>query len=510
MSNLIFAALATKRRNEEINTQHAGGQRPTRDNPGMNEPHPETAFRARPWAAFAVSATGTFMATLDGGIVMVGLPVIAGQFGADVALAQWVITGYFLAISCLLPLFGRLGDMFGRRPLFIWAFGVFSLSSAACGAADSMGLLILARIIQGVGAAMLMANGPGVIMLCFPGPQKGRALGLVGMTVALGSLAGPALGGMLIEDLGWRSIFYLSVPIGILGLFLATRNLPRERGLTRQAFDYWGAALFALTITSLLLFLTNGSKWGPSSFNFLLCLALFLVGLGLFWRRERRTASPMLDFGLFKIQAFRSGNLASLSAFMGMFCNTIMLPFYLNLQPDTSPRHIGLIMALLPLSMGFVAPVSGYLSEKLNQAWLTGSGLSLTTLALLNQALLGAGTPIWRVLIGQILLGVGVGIFVSPNNNSILSSAPTSKAGMAGGIMALVRNLGMAGGIALATAVFETVRALYAASHAGLPAETSFYAGMHAAYLVAALCTAGGALLSFGRRGMLSKASAKA
>ncbi|MBA4358542.1 MAG: MFS transporter, partial [Desulfovibrio sp.] len=159
------------------------------------------------WRAFSVAASGTFMATLDSGIVNTALPTVARDFAASLQEVQWTVAAYFLVISCLLPLFGRMGDMYGRRRMYSLGFVVFTASSMLCGVAPDLWALIAARVVQGVGAAMLMSNGPAIIMAAFPGATRGRALGIIGMTVALGSLAGPGLGGLLIQGFGWRSVF---------------------------------------------------------------------------------------------------------------------------------------------------------------------------------------------------------------------------------------------------------------------------------------------------------------
>jgi EmrB/QacA subfamily drug resistance transporter len=442
-----------------------------------------------------VAATGTFMATLDSGLVNVALPTIAQDFGAALPAAQWVITGYMLAISCLLPLCGRAGDILGRRSVYRLGFLIFALASALGGAAPSLGMLVASRVLQGMGASLLMANSSAVILEAFPGVEKGRALGFVGLVVAVGTLSGPSLGGIIMHATGWRFLFYLTVPVGLAGMFLA-RLLPASaRQGPRPSFDLPGAGLFALGLTGLLLALTHGRDWGLASPRLAASLGLGLLAWLLFWLRERSVPEPMLDMKLLSHWPFLSGNLASMLSFMALFSNAILLPFYLQNQRGMPTSRVGLIMAAMPLAVGFTAPFSGWFSERVNQALLASGGLTLSCTGLLLQSGLTLSTPLWRVLLGQAVIGLGIGLFQSPNNNSVLSSAPRDKAGQAGGIMALVRNLGVVCGVSLAVAAFELFRGGDQADPA------AFFGGFSAALRLGALLALCGAVLSFRRRG---------
>lgn len=455
------------------------------------------------WRAFSVSVLGTFMSTLDAGIVNTALPTIGGGFGAGVSQVQWVVAGYFLVISCLLPLFGRMGDMYGRRRMVQLGFFLFAAASAGCGAAPSLWALIAARLAQGVGAAMLMANGPGIIMTAFPGPTRGRALGLVGLTVGLGSLAGPGLGGVLIQAMGWRSVFYLTVPVALLGLLMARRNLPRQERLREESLDLAGAALFALGMVGLLMAVTRGHEWGWTSAAVLCGLGVALGALAGFAAWERRCPHPMLDLSLFRVWPFLSGNVAAFLAFMAMFTNAILLPFYLHDMLGLTPGAMGLALAVLPLAMAFSAPVSGYLSERMNFATLTSAGLFIMGCGLAQLALLAPDSALWRVYLGQVTVGLGAGVFMSPNNNSVLSSAPMDKLGLVGGVLALVRNVGMVCGIAVAITVFEGCQGRSMA--AGADARSAFMAGFRAALITGATLAAAAAGLSLLRRRLFAK-----
>ncbi len=452
------------------------------------------------WRAFSVAASGTFMATLDSGIVNTALPTVARGFSASLPEVQWTVAGYFLVISCLLPLFGRMGDMYGRRRLYSLGFMVFTAASMLCGAAPSLSLLIAARVAQGVGAAMLMANGPAIIMAAFPGATRGRALGIIGMTVALGALSGPGLGGLLIQSFGWRSIFYVNLPIGLFGLWLTRRFLPRHERLHDESLDLPGAGLFAVGMTGMLLAMTHGHDWGWGSPVVLVCLGLAGVAFPCFVLWERRVSQPMIDLALFRIWPFLSGNMVAFLSFMSMFSNAILLPFYLQEQLHLTPLLTGIVLSTLPLVMAVASPVSGWLSERVNFATLTTVGLAVISAGLLGQSLLRPDTPLWRVFLGQVIIGLGVGIFMSPNNNSVLTSAPQDKIGLVGGFLALVRNVGMVSGIAAAITVFGGAQGRAAA--AGLDSVECFFAGFRAALTAGAVFAGLAGCLSLYRRGM--------
>lgn len=469
---------------------------------------PETQVESRgDWRAFSVAASGTFMATLDSGIVNTALPTVAQDFAASLPEVQWTVAAYFLVISCLLPLFGRMGDMYGRRRMYSLGFVCFTLASMFCGVAPGLWALIAARVAQGVGAAMLMANGPAIIMAAFPGATRGRALGVIGMTVALGALAGPGLGGLLIQGFGWRSVFYVNLPIGLAGLWLTRRFLPPKERLRDETLDLPGAGLFALGMTGLLMAMTHGHDWGWSSPLVLGCLSLAAVAFPCFVCWERRTSHPMIDLSLFGIWPFLSGNMVAFLAFMSMFCNAILLPFYLQQQLHLTPLMTGIVLSSLPLVMAVASPLSGLLSERLNFATLTTVGMVVVCAGLLGQSWLRPDTPLWRVFLGQGVIGLGVGIFMSPNNNSVLSSAPQDKIGLVGGFLALVRNVGMVSGIAAAITVFGGAQGRAAAM--GLGSTDCFFAGFRAALTAGAMFAGLAACLSLYRRSMFHDAPAQ-
>jgi EmrB/QacA subfamily drug resistance transporter len=456
--------------------------------------HSHLAASSR-WLVFAVTAVGTFMATLDSSIVNVAMPTLAAELSASIDLAQWVVTAYLLAITSLLLPFGRLGDMLGRRKVYSLGFLIFTAGSALCAVSAGMAGLIAARVVQAVGAAMLMASGPAIITLAFPPEGRGQALGLSGAMVALGSMTGPALGGMLVSAFGWESVFTINLPVGLAGAAFAWILLPDDAGRHNEPFDSVGAGLFGLAMTSLLVSISLGHSSGWLSLPISGGLVIAIIAFGLFISRQRKIEYPLLDLSLFKHWLFSTSILSGMLSFMAGFSNVFLLPFFLESILSLSPSTIGLLLTPFPLVMALTAPVSGRLSERANPAILTTAGLLVLTAGLWLQAGLTEQSSVWQVAVGQALLGLGNGIFQSPNNNSVMSSVPRDKVGVASGINALVRNLGMVLGIAIAVTVFESVRheTLFQGD------QTAIIAGYRAALLTGSLFSLAGAALSISR-----------
>jgi len=456
------------------------------------------------WLIFGVTVMGTFMAVLDASIVNVALPVIATQLGVELPVAQWVVSAYLLVVTILLPLFGKVGDLYGRRRVHLLSFIIFTIGSFLCSIASTIWLLVGARIVQAVGASMLMANSPAIVSITFPGKDRGRALGMIGTVVALASMSGPSLGGLLVGIFNWQSIFYINLPIGVFAYALGYLILPVEERRGEGTFDIVGAVLFAVGMTGFLCVLINGQEWGWGSYLVKGMVIATVLLIGLFIWYEGRVDHPMIDLSLFKRWPFLAGNLSGLLAFMAMFSNNMLLPFYLHSVLLLSPTQIGLAITPFPLVMAVTAPISGYLSERINALVLTCSGLTVMMLGLLYLSTLDAQSVIWQVAVGQAIMGFGQGMFQSPNNNSVLSSVPTDKIGLASGISALMRNVGMVSGIAVAVSVFESRRQQVLAGLV-MPDQGAYLSAFLSAYhtaLVIGACFAGlGAIISLSRKG---------
>ncbi len=453
----------------------------------------------RRWRTLAAVLAAGLMGPLDASIINANLPTIAGFFHAPMTLAGWVPMAYLLVLSSLLLGYGRLGDMWGYRRLFLGGIVLFVVSSALCGLSPSLGFLIAARALQAVGAGMFMAVIPAIITTTFPAEERGRALGLNGMSVAFGLALGPSLGGAITGWWGWRWIFYINVPIGIAGFFWCRRLLPQDRPRPGEHFDALGAALAFGALFSFLLWVNRLPAWGllspaglAAGFLALACAALFIL-----W--ERRAPQPMLDLSLFKNRLFSCANLAALFNFMSQYTLVFLTPFYLRDYLGLAPERVGLLMTAFPAVVLLTAPWAGALSDRIGTRGLSVLGASLCAAALGWLALggTGAGTPAGSgaagaaaplppVAAGLALFGLGTGIFQSPNNSAVMGSVPRERAGIASGVLAVIRNVGMVLGVACAGAVFASREACYGA----------FVPALRDAYLSGAFYTTLSALLS--------------
>lgn len=396
------------------------------------------------------------MAVLDGSIANVGLPTISEALHVPLHIVQWVVTAYLLTICAMLPLVGNLADRWGRGRLYNAGFLIFAAGSATCGLSRTIAMLIAARILQAIGASLLMANSQALVVTTFPPNQRGRAFGITGTMVSLGALAGPSIGGLLIGFFGWPSIFWVNVPIGIVGFILGLFLLPRGKGeAARGHFDYAGSVLFILGITTLLYTISNGETWGWSSAQTLVGLIAAVVILAGFGFRERGATHPIIDFTLYRNRVFTAASFAAMLSFISLFCTNTMIPFYMEDILHATPQVTGTAMMAYPLTMAVVAPLSGWLSDKIGPYVLTTGGLVLNAVGFISLTFLSTHTSVWTVAMHLAIFGIGQGMFQSPNNASVMSSAPRSKTGLVGGLNALVRNIGMVLGISLSVSLFS-------------------------------------------------------
>ncbi len=454
------------------------------------------------WYVFLTVSIGTFMSTLDSSIVNVALPTIASELKVGLSTIQWVVSAYLLTISSLLLVFGRLADLLGRKKVYSLGFLIFTLGSFICSLAANIWILVAARVLQAIGASMLMANSAAIITAIFPKSERGKALGLTGTVVSLGSLTGPALGGLLIGIADWRSIFYINIPIGIVAYFLAKKILPKDelKG-EEEKFDFLGAFTFTSGMILLLLGISNGEKWGWGSFPILLSIITGVILLLLFYWLEGIVKAPMVDLSLFTNRPFMLGNITGWLSFVAMFANTMLLPFYLQHVLDYSPSQVGILMTVFPITMAIVAPLSGHLSDKLGPVILTTLGLLLISFGLFYFSTLTESAKFYQIIPGSLLIGIGSGMFQSPNNSSVMSSVPLQKLGIAGGMNSLVRNLGMITGTIFSVSLFETLGGVSVPQ----PNEiSSFISAYHYVMWVAATIALVGAIISVNRKNYLA------
>ena len=413
---------------------------------------------ARKWTIFFIMAIGTFMFLLTASSINVALPLIEKEFSASLSSIQWVVTAYLLMISSVLPIFGWAGDMTQRKYVIALGFAVFAIGSLFCAWSTSLQELIIARIIQGIGASMNMANSYAVITNTFPIAQRGRALGMLGSSVALGSISGPAVGGLILEWFGWHSIFYITVPFAVVGCIMATIYIPRaEKKAQYKKFDLVGSILLIGAISGFVITL---SQWGREGWSNLTIAMLGLLSIVLFillYYWEKKISYPLIELDMFKNKVFLNGNLAGLSAFLTLNVSAILMPFYLHKVFDATPKEMGMVLMVFPIMVIISAPISGTLSDRYGAPRFAISGMVIMTLAMLALALTAHLQLLWLVVLILVFFGTGNGMFQSPNNSTTLAVIPVEKHGMAGSIVALMRNFGSVIGAALAVRVCDLV-----------------------------------------------------
>jgi EmrB/QacA subfamily drug resistance transporter len=466
-----------------------------------------------PWTTFALVAVGTFMTMLDASIVNISLPSIARTFHTPVGgTIEWVIIAYLVTIAATLLTFGRLSDLVGRKPVWLAGLALFTCGSGVCGAANSLPLLIAARAFQGLGGALLFSTSVAIITDSFPVERRGFALGCNAVVIALGSSAGPTLGGLITEHWSWRWIFYVNLPLGVLGLVGSQRVLRNTLHTIRQRFDPFGAALLAASFAPLTLALSFAPEWGWHSLRSLLCFGLSLAAFLAVPGVERRVADPIIDLRLFQNRVFMSALLSMTLAMLALFAIGFMLPFYFEELRGFSVAKSGLFLTALPLSLALVAPVSGSLADCFGSRWLASGGLTVACLGLVFVAQLDAQSSDWGIIWPLVFTGVGQGLFMTPNSRALMNAAPASEQGQSSGLLATGRALGQSVSVALAGAIFaslggaEAGRILIGAktNHSLGAGEISamqlrFLSGFHAALLVCAAIAAVGIFAALAR-----------
>ncbi len=409
------------------------------------------------WIAMSVVAMGTLMSTLDTGAVRIILPHLEQVFqtGPDTVVWVWLI--WLLVGSGLMLTLGRAGDAFGRKRVYTWGLAIFSLGLGLSSLAQSLIQLIMFRLIQAVGAAMTIATGNAIITTSFPSKERGKSLGIMGAVCGLGLLSGPALGGFFLDLLGWRSIFYLRLPFGVISVAMAWVLLKEQSSPKREGkFDLLGATTLFFALTCLLLAVNRGQSLGWSS---PWVLSLGVVGallLFFFLVVEWRAAQPVLDLRLFGSRLFSAASASHVFLYMSTVMASFLMPFYLIQGLGFNASKTGLLLVTIPAVSLVMSPLSGRLSDKLGTLFLCTSGLTLVSVGLFLLSGLGINASIGEIVLYLVILGVGMGLFTSPNTSAIMGSVPSERLGSASAMVGMLRQLGMSIGLAIAGGIFVT------------------------------------------------------
>jgi len=458
------------------------------------------------WTALSVTTVGALLASIQGSALLIALPDIMTQLHAGFMTIMWVILGFMLITTALVPIVGRLADMFGRKNLYNAGFAVFTLGSLLCGFSSPQFHgwdLVVYRMIQGVGGALLFTNSAAIVTDAFRKGRVGLGLGINTIAFSAGFLMGPVIGGIL-TAIDWRWVFLINVPLGVAGTIWGILRLREPVALpSQQRFDWPGSITFSVGLGSLLLasslvaFPLIGAVYVYALF------ALALVGLAAFYVVERKAEQPMMDFGLFQEKLFAYA--CAVNAINGLARGAVLfvLIFFLQGPYGLDPLWAGIMMAPFGAAFMFVGPVSGYLSDKYGSRGLATAGLLISGIGLLGLATVSSSTPYWLLALYQALMGGGSGLFASPNTNAIMSSVVPEKRGIAAGVNSMLMNTGQMLSIAI---VFPLVLSripedvmfhvfLYGGGMSGAPLA-AFESGMHEAFLASFAVTIVAAVIS--------------
>lgn len=411
------------------------------------------------YIVFVFVAIGIFMSTLDGSIVNIALPSIMQDLATSLSVVKWVMIIYLLTVSSFLLSFGRLSDIKGRRVIYSIGLVIFSMGSFFCAISKTAFFLIAARSFQGVGAAMIMACTPALIVDTFPGPERGKYLGMIGAVVASGLTLGPAIGGFLLDQFSWRAIFYINIPIGLFAaviIFLYLRGGSADSA-NSESFDIWGVLFLAVCIGSFILLLSKGYSWGIFSSSFISIGSVFIFSLILLINVERKSSFPILDMDLFTIRLFCFPVLSGIMLFTSLFTMVFLMPFYLMIQCNLPPSQAGNMLVIPFFFLFVIAPVSGGMSDKIGTRFLCTTGMVIIMVALYFLAKLPPSASLFQIGLRMAFVGIGIAIFTSPNTSAAMGAVPQKRRGIAGGIVAEARNLGMVIGVSIASVIFNSI-----------------------------------------------------
>ncbi len=439
------------------------------------------------WYALAVIMLGSMMGTLDASIANVALPTIAHVYGRPLDESEWVVLVFMLVTASTLVLFGRLGDMFGQKRIYLGGFAIFGLSSLLCALAPSLGTLVAGRAVQALGAAMIVSSTQALIVDAFPVAERGRAIGFNGAAVAAGLSLGPIIGGAIVTYGDWRWIFMLNVPISMIALAGAALVLHPARH-ERHGFDPLGALLSTTGLFAFALALSRADDWGWSAPQTIFLLALALVALALFIVVELRAPAPMLDLNLFRSRMFAFSVLAAFVYFIALSGLIFIIPLAAQTALGYSAFAAGfLLMPITALNI-VLAPLAGSLSDRVPIRYVATTGATLVAVGFFALSRVPPIPPVWELIGALVLTGCGTAVFSQPNNSAIMGSAPPHRRGIAAGTLATARTTGQMVGVAVAGAVYfalDDARGAHGTTFA--PATTYFGVMIFVMLVVAAI-----------------------
>jgi EmrB/QacA subfamily drug resistance transporter len=455
-------------------------------------------------------ALGTFMSSFDINAANIALPMIQKSFQTSIAIVQWVVVAYLLTLCATQLTLGRISDLYGLKKIYTAGFICFTVSSVLCGLSRNITELIVFRILEALSAAMMASTSSAIITNAVPSANRGKALSFTAIAVAVATCAGPTLGGLLGSAYGWSSIFFINIPIGIIGTIFSIKFIQKDAAKPEVKFDVPGSILIILALIFILLPLDLISM---NSINPVMTIVLLAVGIGLitaFILHELRSDHPILNMGLFKNKIFATSNFAATLFYMAEFIMVFLSPYYLQQQHLLTPSMAGMMMFPMALMMMIFAPVSGMLSDKFDSRLISAIGMGILAVTILVFGGFQANTPIALLLVMFAFVGIGAGIFNTPNNSAVMGSVPANNRGIAGATLGTMRTIGMVFGEAISAMLlsFNLNRGTQLFTLKGLTGvllqQSAFSYAMRITCIAAALCAVVAMVLSFSRGKMKS------
>ena len=445
-------------------------------------------------AVLIVVTIASFIFPFMASTVIIALPSLGKELSLGTVMLNWVATAYLLSSAALLVPFGRIADIYGRKKIFTWGIGIFTLASLLCGLANSATMLIAWRVLQGIGGAMLAGTAVALLITVFPANERGKVLGIVVAATYIGLSLGPVLGGVLTQHLGWRSIFFLGALLGLSVLGVVLWKLKGEwTGAKGKRFDFTGSVIYVLGLVALVY----GFTLLPTMSGAALIVG-GIIGLSAFIWWEMRITSPILDIGLFRnSRAFTFSNLAALINYSATFAITFLISLYLQYLKGFNPGSAGLILVAMPAMQAIFSPLTGRLSDRIEPRLIATAGMVLNTVGLIVFIFLTEETSLKLIIGNLVLIGFGYALFVSPNTNAIMSSAPKTAYGVASATLATMRQIGTVLSMGVAMLMFT----LYSIANVQITPEyyPLFQESMQTSFIIFAILCFGGIFASLAR-----------
>jgi EmrB/QacA subfamily drug resistance transporter len=408
------------------------------------------------WWLLAVTSLGALLASLTSGTLVIALPDILRDLHTDLFSLLWIVVGYTIVTTVLVLNAGRLADKFGRARAYMVGMAVFTLASIGCGVAPDAATLILGRVVQGVGGAFMFATSSALVTDAFPRRELGRALGINAMVVGAGLILGPILGGWL-TTFGWRAVFWINVPVGLLGVGLAYLVLVEQARPQRAVSNDWlGSGLYLVALLALTTAMAFGGIYGWTTWWIVGGVILFVVTMPILLWVESRVRTPLLDLSLFRDRLFLMGNLTGLLNGVARNGVLFLLVFYLQGAEGKDPVEAGIELAPLAIGLLVLSPISGALADRHGSRLLATAGMLVTAVGLAGLTTIQVGTPYWQLAIWQLVIGAGSGLFNSPNTSAVMGVVPAEKRGIGAGMRAMLTSTGFVISIALAIGLVTT------------------------------------------------------